>query len=114
MNWTGEHGAFRLHFGLERHGSITTPNTILLWVSNFRATGLTLKRKSIGRPRIAKTLTNVNEVNASIQLSSKFPLQKHVLSLAISKSNMHRILCKDLKLHPYKMLLVQELSERDH
>ena len=106
--------AFRLHFGLKRHGSITTPNTILLWVSNFRATGLTLKRKSIGRPRIAKTLTNVNEVNASIQLSSKFPLQKHVLSLAISKSNMHRILCKDLKLHPYKMLLVQELSERDH
>ena len=27
---------------------------------------------------------------------------------------MPRILCKDLKLHPYKTVLVQELCERDH
>ena len=106
--------AFRLHFGLKRHDFIPTRNTILLWVANFRATGSTLKRKSIGRPRTARTPTNVDAVNASIQQSPKRSVRKHALSLAMSKSSMHRILCKDLKLHPYKMVSVQELSERDY
>ena len=46
--------------------------TILLWVANLRATGSTLKRKSIGRPRTAGTPANVDAVNASIQQSETF------------------------------------------
>ena len=95
--------SFRSHFGLKRDDSIPTRSTILLWVANFRATGSTLKRKSIGRPRTARTLANVDAVNASIQQSPKRSLRKHALSLAISKSSMCRILSKDLKLHPYKI-----------
>ena len=91
--------AFRLHFGLKRHDSIPTRNTILSWVANFRATKSTIKRKSIGRPRTARTPANVDAVNASIQRSPKRSLRKHALSLAISKSSMHRILRQDLKLH---------------
>ena len=106
--------AFRLHFGHKRHNFISTRNTILLWIANFRATGLTLKRKSTGRPRTARTSANVDAVNASIQQSLKRSLRKHALFLVISKSSMHSILCKDLKLHPYKMVLVQEVSERDY
>ncbi|XP_036366071.1 uncharacterized protein LOC118766599 [Octopus sinensis] len=74
MNWTGEHrafivetfiktndsvtatqGAFRLHFNLGRHDPVPARNTILLWVTNFRATGSALKRKSTSRPRTART-----------------------------------------------------------
>jgi len=36
------------------------------------------------------------------------------MALGISSRNMMRILHGDLKLHPYKMMLAQELSERDH
>ena len=47
--------------------SIPIRNTILLWVANFRATELTLKRKSIGLPMTARTPATVDAVNASIQ-----------------------------------------------
>ena len=34
---------FHMPFGLGRHDSIPTQNAILLWFTNFRATGSTLK-----------------------------------------------------------------------
>ena len=36
------------------------------------------------------------------------------MALGISSRSLRRILHADLKLHPYKMMLAQELSERDH
>ena len=51
--------AFRLHFNLGRHDPVPARNTILLWVTNFGATGSALKRKSTGRPRSATTPENV-------------------------------------------------------
>ena len=118
MNWTGEYRAFivetyyknnesvtvvqrasRLRFGLKRHDFIPIRNTILLCVANFGATGSTLKKKSIGCPWTARTPANVDAVNDSFQQSPKRSLRKHALSQAISKSSMHRILRKDLKLH---------------
>ena len=96
---TAVQSAFCLHFGLKRHDSTPARSTILLWVANFRAIGSTTKRKSIGCPRTAITPANIVAVSASIQQSPKSSLRKHALSLAISKSSMHRILRKDLKLH---------------
>jgi len=71
MNWTGEHRAFvietfmksnesvittqrtfRTHFALGRHAPVPDRKTILLWVSNFRVTGLALKRKSTVDPEV--------------------------------------------------------------
>jgi len=64
MDWSGEHRgfvvetffknesviatqrAFRRHFRLGRRAPVPDRKTILLWVSNMRATGLTLKRKT--------------------------------------------------------------------
>ena len=79
MNWTGEHRAvivetfikvnesvtatqqaFLLHFNLDRHNPVSARNTILLWVTNFRAAGSALKRKSTGRPHIGVNLTRKN------------------------------------------------------
>jgi len=36
------------------------------------------------------------------------------MALGISSRSLRRILPADLKQHPYKMMLAQELSERDH
>jgi hypothetical protein len=55
----------------------------------------------------------VEEVRASIQQSPKRFAHKHAMTLGISSQSL-RILHADLKLHPYKMMLAQELNERDH
>ena len=59
---------FRTHFALGRHAP--DRKTILLWVSNFRATGSALKRKSTGRPRSVWTPENVAAVREAVE---RFP-----------------------------------------
>jgi methylphosphotriester-DNA--protein-cysteine methyltransferase len=56
----------------------------------------------------------VEAVRASIQQSTKRSARKHAMALGISSRSLRRILHADLKLHPYKMMLAQELSERDY
>ena len=133
MGWTGEHwglvveaycennrsviatqGAFRTRFALGRNASVPDRKTILLWISHLRATGSTLKRKSPGRPRTIRTPENVEAVRASIQKSPNPSARKLAMALEKSSRSLRRILHADLKLHPYKMMLAQELSERDH
>jgi len=106
--------AFCTRFALGRNASVADRKMILLWISNLRATGSTLKRKSTGRPRTVRTPENVEAVRASIQQSPKRSACEHAMALGISSRNLRRILHADLKLHPYKMILAQELSERDH
>ena len=133
MGWTGEHQgfvaesyyenncsvratqrAFRTRFALSRNASVPDRKMILLWISNLQATGSTLKRKSPGRPRTVRMPENVTAVRASIQQSLKCSTRKHAMALGISSWSLRRILHADLKLHPYKMMLAQEISERDH
>jgi len=40
--------------------------------------------------------------------------RRHAVELAMSKSTVRRILHKDLGFHPYKMMIVQTLNERDY
>ena len=132
MNWTGEHRAFaietfiksnesvittirafRTHFAIGRHGQVPDRKTVLSWVSNFRATGSALKRKSTSRPRSARTPENIAAVRESVQRSPSRSAVKHAALLRLSDRTVRRILRADLKFHPYKMMIVQELSERD-
>ena len=132
MNWTGEHRAFivetfiktnesvtatqrafRLHFKLGRHDPVPACYTILLWVTSFRATGSALKGKSTGQLRTAKTPENVAVVRASVQQSPRHSTFKRALALRLSERSLRRILHNDLGMHPYKMVMAQELSERD-
>ena len=129
MGWTGVHRglvveayyennrsviatqrAFRTRFALGRNASVPDRETILLWISNLRATRSTLKRKSRGRPRTVRTPENVEAVRASIQQSPKLSARKHAMALGISSRSLRRILHTYLKLHPYKMMLAQELT----
>lgn len=132
MPWSGEHRAFvierfiecggsiiatqrafRIHFGLGRHDPVPHHATIKVWVSNFRQTSSALKKKSPGRPRTATGPENVANVRAAIERSPRRSARKHSLALGISNRSIRRILHRDLKMHPYKMVVAQKLSERD-
>jgi [histone H3]-lysine36 N-dimethyltransferase SETMAR len=105
--------AFRTHFALGRHDPVPHHKTILLWVENFRASGSALKNKPPGRPRNVRIPTNVDLVKQAIQQSPQRSARKHAVALGISDRSVRRILHLDLKFHPYKMMIVQELSEKD-
>ena len=105
--------AFRIRFELGRHDPVPDRKTIHVWVSNFRATGSALKKKSPGRPRTVTTPENVARVRASIQQSPKRSALKHAAALGLSDRSVRRILHRNLHMHPYKMMVTQELSERD-
>ena len=102
---------FRTHFKLGRHDPVPSRNTILLWIKNFRKNGSALKRRSTGRPRTSTTSENAMEVKASVQQSPQRSARKHAAALRISATSVRRILHKELQMHPYKIMLAQELNE---
>lgn len=105
--------AFRIRFALAPRDPVPDKKTIHVWVSTFRQTGSALKKKSTGRPRTATGPENVAAVRASIEQSPQRSARKHATALQLSDRSVRRILHRDLKMHPYKIAIVQELSERD-
>lgn len=88
MNWTDDHRAFvietliknnesvittqrtfRTHFALGRHAPVPDRKIILSWVSNFRATGSALLRKSTARSRSIQTPENISDVRDAVERS---------------------------------------------
>ena len=133
MAWSGEHRAFvveefvkngesvvatqrsfRRHFSLNRHDPVPTGKTIHRWVSNFRQISSALNRRRSGRPRTRTAQENVTAVADSIEQSPRRSIRKHAFALHMSSASVHRILHKSLHMHPYKIMVVQELSERDY
>ena len=104
---------FRTHFKLGRHDPVSSRNTILLWIKNFRKNKCALKRRSTGRPRTSTTPENAMAVKASVQQSPQRSARKHAAALRISATSIRRILRKELQMHPYKIMLAQELNEND-
>jgi hypothetical protein len=84
-----------------------------LWVENFRETGSALKQKLSGRARSARTSENTAAVRQAVTPSPRLSAVKHALALGFFDRSVRRILHTDLKLHPYKIMVVQELRERD-
>lgn len=132
MAWSGEHRAFvietyfkngdsvictqrlfRTHFGISRHGAIPDRKTILTRVRNFRVTSSAMKKPPPGRPRSVRTPQNVQLLQQAVTRSPRRPARRHAASLGISDRTVRRILHQDLHFHPYKIMVVQELSERD-
>ena len=131
MAWSGEHCAFVIeefvkngesvvvtqhsfqrHFSLNRHDPVPTGKTIHHWVSNFRQTSSALNRRKSDRPRTAQE--NVTAVADSIEQSPRRSIRKHAFALHMSATSVHRILHRSLHMHPYKIMVVQELRERDY
>ena len=104
---------FCTHFGIGRHRGVPNRKTILLWICNFRQTSSALKWKSPGRPRSVQTPETITTVRHAVTTSPQCSAAKHALALGVSDRSVWRILHLDLKFHPYKIMMVQELQERD-
>jgi hypothetical protein len=104
--------AFRIRFALSRLDTVPDKRTIHNWVSNFGQTGSALKGKSTGRHRIATGRETVAPVRASIEQSPRRSARKHADALWLSDRSARRFLHRELSMHPYKIVIAQELSER--
>lgn len=129
MVWTGEHRGFavrayfennrsvisvqrmfRRRFAIPRNNNVPDANTIRSWVRRMEATGTTLSVGTHGRHRTIRTRENVERVRAAVVQSPRRSARKHAVALGMSDRSLRRILKLDLKFHPYKMMVVQELS----
>ncbi|GBN45007.1 hypothetical protein AVEN_56204-1 [Araneus ventricosus] len=70
-------------------------------------------RKSPGRPRHVRTPENVAAVRDAVTQSPRRSARKQASALRLSQRSLRRILHGDLKFHPYKIMLVQEMKECD-
>ena len=106
--------SFRRHFLLNRHDPVPIGKAIHRWVSNFRQTSSALNRRRSGRPRTKTAQENVTAVADSIEQSPRRSIRKHAFALHMSATSVHRISHRSLHTHSYKIMVVQELSERDY
>lgn len=104
--------AFRNHFNLAPSAPVPDRKSIVTWVTTFRQTA-SVTRRRIGVCRPIRSPENIEAVRASILRSPRRSARKHASALGLSNRSLRRILHDDLHYHPYKMAIVQELSERD-
>lgn len=104
--------AFRAHFNIPARSPVPGRQSIVSWVDTFRRTG-NVQRRRIGLPRPVRTPQNIEAVRQSVLRSPRRSARKHAAALRISDRSVRRILHDDLHFHPYKLAVVQELTERD-
>ncbi|KAF2879890.1 hypothetical protein ILUMI_26285 [Ignelater luminosus] len=104
--------AFRNRFNLAPLAPVPDRKSIVTWVTTFRQTASATKRRT-GVPRPVRSPENIEAVRASMLRSPRRSARKHASALRLSDRSVRRILRDDLHFHPYKMAIVQELSERE-
>ena len=100
---------FRSNIG--RHGNIPSRNTILRWVTSFRARGTIMKNKTPGPVANVRTPENVERFREAVVRSPTRSARRHAVELGMRESAVRKILQKDLGFHPYKMMIVQTSNE---
>ena len=131
MTWSGEQRAFlvgsfiqtgcvagtirkfRTQYNIQPKGAVPNYRTILHWVELFKKTGSTLPPKKCNHKSKVRTPENIEKVRKAVQQSPMRSARKQALALEMSSRTVRRILHKDLGFHPYKMIVVQELFDRD-
>ena len=108
------HRSSEVFFNLGRHGRVPSKHAIKTWIKNFEKTGSALKKKETGRPRSARTPQNIEAVRVAVLRSPRRSVRKIAAAVRLSRECVRRILYVDLKFHPYKLQIVQELKENDH
>jgi hypothetical protein len=104
---------FRIEFIVEHHGNIPGPNTILRWFEAFTATGSVTKRKPPGLPATVHTPENNERVRVAVLRSPRCSAWRQALALQMLDRSICHSLHKDLKFHPYKIMIVQRLLQED-
>lgn len=104
--------AIRNRFNIAPRGRVPGRQSILSWVSTFRETG-DVRKKKPGLPRTARSAENIELVRRSVLQSPQRSARKHASAVGLSARTVRRILHEELKFHPYKLAVVQELNPRD-
>jgi len=89
-----------------------TDKTIRAWYKQFTETGCLCKQKSSGRPLTAED--DVELVRASFLHSPKKSTGTAAKELSMSKTTVWRVLHKRLVFKPYRIQIVQKLSDEGH
>ena len=79
-------------------------NSIKRWFKNFMETGSILDRKRSGRPSIDEE--TVDAVRVAFHRSPRKSIRVASNELAITRSTVHKVLYKRLRLHAYKLQIV--------
>lgn len=87
-------------------------STVYCTVERFHRTGSIKEKPRTGRPTISTNDEKVLQVLLTVTENEHNSVRKIAQETDISKSSAHQIL-KRHKYHPYKMKLVQELSDDD-
>lgn len=104
--------AFRLEFGYRGRGDAPSRLTIRKWIRKWQEEGSVRNKKGTGRRRFVRHAENIERVRNAFQQSPKRSAKRHSLTLNISERSLRRILHLDLKFHPYKTQVCQELDAR--
>ena len=104
---------FRTRFKVGRHGAVPSRVTILRWVAKFKKTASAKPSTCARCPRYVRTPENVARIKAAVEISPQTSARKHSMRLKISDRSVRRMLSDDLKFHPYKLQMTQELQPTD-
>jgi hypothetical protein len=82
-------------------------------VRNFRETASLAKSKPTGREPSLGTPENIEQVRQAFVRSPRRSAGRNGIALRMSDVTVRRILHEDLNFHPYKMVMVQAINEKD-
>ncbi|PNF14304.1 hypothetical protein B7P43_G06787 [Cryptotermes secundus] len=99
--------AFRRRFGINP----PCPKNIRRWFRQFQESGCLCKGKSPGRPRVSEE--QVARIRAAFERSPRKSTNRASRELAIPQSTVWRVLTVRLHLKPYRLQLVQALTNDD-
>ncbi|CAK1604586.1 unnamed protein product [Parnassius mnemosyne] len=127
--WTGEQRAFAIEayfkandscaiarrrfcsrYNIRRLRDAPSENLIRLWVRRFRKTSSAANNPRPGSSRTSRTDDNIELVANSLRDNPRQSVRKRAAALGLPKTIVHEILKKDLKLHPFKIQIVQALK----
>lgn len=101
-------------FEIHRLSDAPSIQLIKSWVEKFRATGCLLNHSIRPRNRPIRSIENIDRVAAAVAEHPRRSVRKHAASLNLHRSSVHRILALDLKLHPFKIQIVQKIKPEDY
>jgi len=73
-----------------------------------------MKKKPPGPEKQVRTPENIERARQALVRSAARSARGHAAELNISRGSVRRILQRDLRFHPYKIMVVQELKARDY
>lgn len=91
-----------------------TESTIRRLIERFESSGSVNKQPTPVRRRNARSAENIAAVRESVRGNPKQSICRRSQELGLSATSTWRILREDLKQHPYKIQLTQELKVNDH